>query len=117
MLWPSMWRWNCQRSSIGKLAASVWCFRIDCRPTTIGLAIRIAASSSSEPRRSLHSCWGCTSASQSTTLPSIENRIASKAPVIAVHSVISAIQPRVPSLAAQRKAKKRRGGAFGSAAG
>ena len=49
--------------------------------------------------------------------PSIANSSASKAPMTAVHSVIHRIHGRTPRVPSQRKAKKRRGGVSGSAAG
>jgi hypothetical protein len=112
-----MWRWKVQRSSIGMLPASAWCFSSVCKATTTGLASRIAARAKSAPPRSLIRRAGGTSASQSTTLPSTENRIASKAPVIAVHTVIQRIHGRTPRVHCQRNAKKPRGGVSGSAAG
>ena len=120
MLWPSIRRWKFQRSRIGKLPASAWCLNSVCSATTQRCwPSSTAPSSSSVPpllgpqlrRLDLR-------ASQSTMRPSIANSSASKAPIAAVSSVIaSRIRPRRPSVQAQRKAKKPRGGGAGAASG
>ena len=81
------------------------------------LPTTIAASSISLLPSLAHSCAGSTAASQSTTLPSIANNKASKAPMVAVSKVMPKMKGRKPAVPAHRKAKNPRGGIGGGASG
>ena len=117
MLCASISRWKFQRSSIGKLPASVCCLIEDCSATTPMLAISTPPSSSSVVRCSTHSRAGSTAASQSTMRPIMLNSSASNAPMAAVSSVIASRYLRSPSEHDQTNAKNPRGGIDGGASG
>ncbi len=117
MLWPSISRWKFQRSRIGKFANSTWYLSSANSATTSGLAASTAPSSSRLCRSRVHSSAGSTLASTSTSLPSIANRPASKAPISAVQNIIVKMYGRSPALHCHRKAKNERGGVTGGSSG
>ena len=117
MLWPSIRRWNFQRSSIGKLPKITCCLIVDCSTTSSTLPASTAPRNSRRSRSLAHSSAGATVESQSTMLPIMLNRYASNAPIAAVSSVVASIQGRTPSAACHRNAKKDFGGVAGGASG
>ena len=117
MLWPSIRRWKFQRSRIGKLPDSAWCLNIVCSAASTMLPASTAASTASVPPSRAQSSAAGTAASQSTMRPIMAKSSASKAPMAAENSVISAMYGRMPALQAQMKGQKRCGMRGGGASG
>ena len=88
-----------------------------CAATRTTLASTIAASHSSLSPSSDHRRAGSTAANQSTTRPSMANSRASKAPMLAVSTIMMAMKGRVPSVPAHKKGKKRFGAGLGEVSG